>query len=59
MPKIRIEYEVPEGDCLNCEHSGYTFDCVLFKAYFLERDKQGRWLRCQPCIDAEVKVQPE
>jgi len=55
MPTIRIEYEVPEGDCRDCEHSGCTFECLLFKVYYLERDESGRWLRCQACIDAEVK----
>lgn len=54
--KIRIEYDVPEGDCRNCEHSSITgFNCRLFNIYSLEKDDNGKWIPCQRCIDATVK----
>jgi hypothetical protein len=59
MPKIRIEYEVPEDDCRECElrvdNLYRESKCLIFDFTALERDKDGSLHRCQPCIDAEVK----
>lgn len=57
--KIRIEYEVPEDDCLLCNKSfsGWsktTITCRRFDFAILEL-KDGKFQRCQACLDAEVK----
>lgn len=59
MPKIRVEYEVPEGDCWKCKESkiGATghLCCGLFNRSLNNTGELGKPQRCQACIDAEVK----
>lgn len=62
MPKIRVEYEVPEGDCWECEWSESsiginppTMYCTWFDCVRLECSEDGLYRRCQACIDAEIK----
>jgi hypothetical protein len=62
MPTIRIELEVPEDDCALCYKGRivppqYFLCCTLFKPILTAKD--GKYQRCQQCIDAEVKEQPE
>lgn len=65
MPTIRIEYEVPKDDCFTCDYSSnghYTkrLYCRLFEhRVLLDTRDDDTVKRCQACIDAEVKVQPE
>ena len=58
--KIRIEYEVPEGDCRKCELRVDNYynepKCLLFDLAELERNEDGSIQRCQPCIDATVQA---
>jgi len=62
--KIRIEYEVPDDDCVSCGKSFWnathrSLYCKEFTSVYLKRAINGKFNRCQACIDAEVKVQPE
>jgi hypothetical protein len=63
MPTIRIEYEVPDDDCWKCSQSYSTFNyvrrCTLFNVQLHDVEDRYKYQRCQACIDAEVKVQPE
>jgi hypothetical protein len=58
MPKIRVEYEVPEDDCIECimfmpiQQNPY---CQQFKRHLRIKKEGNKIIRCQPCIDAEVK----
>jgi hypothetical protein len=60
MPTIRIEYEVPDDNCVLCEQS-YIFSrfvgrvCIKFDRAILQEDENGKYQRCQACIDATVK----
>lgn len=56
--KIRVEYEVPDNDCWECKDSAPSFMslfCARFKGVKLKRGKDGKFQRCQQCIEAEVK----
>lgn len=57
MPTIRIEYEVPEEGCLKCGVFNFHYSdpsCKIFNEY-IKYGKDGKYQRCQACIDAEVK----
>ncbi|MDD5053471.1 MAG: hypothetical protein PHO27_12120 [Sulfuricurvum sp.] len=65
MPRIRttITKDVPKDDCRECD----LFDiyryideddgdiCLMFNNETLLRGENNRLLRCQKCLDAEVK----
>ena len=58
MTKIRIDYEVPDNDCYDCKHSHIVappvgLACELFSSTL--KIDCGFFMRCQACIDAEVK----
>lgn len=59
MPKIRVEYEVPDNNCIRCVNIKYDsflerYFCKTFDV-LLERDDYRRIQRCQQCLDVEIK----
>jgi hypothetical protein len=60
MPTIRVEYEVPDNDCEKCRYlCGFVGNnknmCSAFHFHHLKKGDNGKYNRCQPCIDATVK----
>lgn len=55
MPKIRVEIEVPES-CTKCEmYDNYNQLCMMFWKFIEYNSNEDKDMRCDECIQAEVK----
>lgn len=61
MPTINIKIEVPDNDCDKCNYSSRDWFfkrrlyCFVPKISGMLTLKNGKYQRCQECLDAEVK----